>query len=146
MSSTQELVRLAEGCWRTCRDEIEGIDLATPVYRIPLWTVRDILMHCAFWNEECVKSLYAHADGGGYVTDPATASFDVSGDAMDEWAKAPLNGASKANVTDSSRVAFASERDALTQGGRGVARASGRTGELLLGRCPEWLHRGIALT
>ncbi len=75
-SEQQELAHTAEGCWRARRDEIEGIGLWMPVYLKPLWTVRDVLIHCAFWNEEATNAVYAHIDGGSYVRE-AGAELDA---------------------------------------------------------------------
>lgn len=76
MMSKHELVGSVEECWRTMRQQVEGIDLSTPIYPDPLWTVRDVLVHCAFWNDEAAKSIEAHLNGGEYATDTGAAFSD----------------------------------------------------------------------
>lgn len=82
MSSERDLVWIVEDCWRTVRKEIEGIELAAPVYPDPLWTVRDVLLHCAFWNDEATRAIEAHLNGGSYLTDTGAESFGAGLDAM----------------------------------------------------------------
>ena len=77
-------VAQVEQCWQALRSEVEGLDLAAPVYPDPVWTMRDVLMHCAFWNDEAVKAIVACLDGGAYVTDTGAESFDAGLDAMNQ--------------------------------------------------------------
>ncbi len=82
MSNKNDLVRTVEECWRALRGEVEGIELSMPVYPDPLWRVRDVLLHCALWNDESVKSIEAHLQSGSYQTDTGTESFAEALDAM----------------------------------------------------------------
>ncbi len=84
MSNQRELVRKVEECWRKVRDQLEGIDYSTPAYADPLWTARDVLTHCAFWNDEATKAIEAHLDGKSYLTDTGAASFADGLDAMNQ--------------------------------------------------------------
>lgn len=79
-----ELEVHAEDCWRRVRDQVDGIDLTMPVYPDPLWTVRDILIHCAFWNDEANKAIDAHLNGDSYQTETGATTFDEGLDAMNQ--------------------------------------------------------------
>lgn len=82
--STNELLTEVEECWQSVRTEIDGVDLTTPVYPDPLWRVRDVLIHCAFWNDEAVKAIDAHLKDASYKTDTGAASFEEGLDAMNQ--------------------------------------------------------------
>ena len=82
MSTGAELVSRVEECWRDVRRELEGIDLSTPVYPDPLWTARDVLIHCAFWNDEATTALDAFRRGEAHVTDTGAPTFDEGLDAL----------------------------------------------------------------
>lgn len=82
--SERDLVWVVEDCWTALRKETEGLNLSTPVYPDPLWTVRDVLMHCAWWNDEATKAIEAHLNGESYQTDTGAASFGEGLDAMNQ--------------------------------------------------------------
>jgi len=83
-TQVQDLASMVESCWRAVREQIDGIDLATPVYPNPLWSARDVLIHCAFWNDESTRAIEAHRRGESYVTDTGAATFDEGLDAMNQ--------------------------------------------------------------
>ncbi len=62
-SEREDLCRTAEACWRGLRNEIEAVEFWRPVYLKPLWTVRDVMMHCAFWVDAATDAIYAHIEG-----------------------------------------------------------------------------------
>jgi hypothetical protein len=69
-------------CWLDWGGVVVGLDRAAPVYPDPVWTMRDVLLHCAFWNDEVVKAIAAFRAGGEYLTDTGAASFAEGLDAM----------------------------------------------------------------
>lgn len=105
-----------EECWQALRREVEGLDLAAPVYPDPVWTVRDVLLHCAFWNDEAVKSIEACRAGGAYSTDTGAASFDEGLDPMN----ARMTDASRSVPEDEVRERWMAAQDALTDAVRAL--------------------------
>ena len=116
MSDNQLVVARTMECWQALRREVEGIELSAPVYLDPVWTVRDVLLHCAFWNNESVKAVEAHRDGGTYVTDTGAASFDEGLDAMN----ARVIEESRAVPDDDVRERWIAAQDALTEAVRSL--------------------------
>jgi hypothetical protein len=84
MIGSDLMVARVEACWQAVRREAEGIDLAAQVYLDPPWTVRDVLLHCAFWNGETVRGIEALRRGDTYLTDTGAASFEAGLDAMNQ--------------------------------------------------------------
>ncbi len=82
MANMQELMDEIEACWRQVREDVADMDLSIPVYPDPLWTLRDVLIHCAAWNDEATKGIEAFQRGETYVTDTGAATFDAGLDAM----------------------------------------------------------------
>lgn len=82
MANMQELMEEIEACWRQVRADVADLDLTTPVYPDPLWTVRDVLTHCAFWNDEATRGIEAYRRGETYLTDTGAATFDDGLDAL----------------------------------------------------------------
>lgn len=111
MSHSDAIVTRIESCWKEVRGEVEGIDLATPVYPDPVWTVRDVLLHCAFWNDEAVKGLAALRDGGEYLTDTGAATFAEGLDAMNQR----VIETARAVPEDHVRERWIAAQDALTE-------------------------------
>ena len=112
----QDLVGSVEACWREVRREVDGLDLSTPVYPDPLWTVRDVLIHCAFWNDESTKAIEAHLRGESYVTDTGAASFDEGLDAMNQR----VIEASRSLTEDEARQRWIAAQDRLTAAVRAI--------------------------
>lgn len=110
------VVARVEECWQAVRREVEGLDLAAPVYPDPVWTVRDVLLHCAFWNDEVVKAIEACRAGGAYLTDTGTASFDAGLDAMNSR----VIEASRSVPEDQVRGRWIAAQDALTDAVRSL--------------------------
>lgn len=102
-------VARVEETWQALRGEIEGLDLAAPVYPDPVWTVRDVLMHCAFWNDETVRAIEACRAGGAYVTDTGAESFAAGLDAMNQR----VVEASRSVPEDEVRLRWFAAQDAL---------------------------------
>lgn len=115
MSNKRELVGTVEECWRTVRQQVEGIDFSMPVYPDPLWTVRDVLIHCAFWNDEATRAVEAHLNGGEYVTDTG-AAFDEGLDAMNGRVVEASRSLSDAEV----RQAWIAAQDDFTEAVRSI--------------------------
>jgi hypothetical protein len=105
-----------EACWQALRGEVEGIDLAAPVYPDPVWTVRDVLLHCAFWNDETVKAIAACRAGGTYETDTGATSFAAGLDAMN----GRVVDAARAVPEDEVRRRWMAAQDALTDAVRAL--------------------------
>lgn len=84
MDGGNRMVARIESCWQAVRGEAEGLDLAAMVYPDPPWTVRDVLLHCAFWNDETVKAIEAFRAGETYLTDTGAPTFAAGMDAMNQ--------------------------------------------------------------
>lgn len=82
--TVRDLVVDVERCWADARRTVEGHDLDMPVYTDPQWTVRDLLVHCAFWNDEAVAGIEAYRRGDTYATDTGADSFGAGLDAMNQ--------------------------------------------------------------
>lgn len=104
------MVARVEEAWQAMRGEVEGLDLAAPVYPDPVWTVRDVLFHCAFWNDEAVKAIDACRAGGAYLTDTGTESFAAGLDALNNREVE----ASRSVPEDRVRERWIAAQDALT--------------------------------
>lgn len=83
-NDVRELVSRVEVCWKDVRRELEGLDLSTPVYPEPLWMARDVLVHCAFWNDEATTALEAFRRGEAHVTETGGPSFAEGLDALNQ--------------------------------------------------------------
>lgn len=105
-----------EGVWQALRGEVKGLDFAAPVYPDPVWTVRDVLLHCAFWNDEAVKAIAACRAGGAYATDAGTASFAAGLDALNQR----MLEASRSVPDDEVHSRWTSAQDALTDAVRAL--------------------------
>lgn len=115
MSDIMVAERMQE-TWQLLRRKVEGRDLAAPVYPDPVWTVRDVLLHCAFWNDEVIKAIEAWRSGGAYVTDTGAASFAAGLDAMNKR----VIEASRAVPEDEVRQRWMAVQDALTDAVRSL--------------------------
>ena len=114
--SDEKVVTRVETCWQALRRELAGVDLAAPVYPDPVWTVRDVLLHCAFWNDEVVKAIAAFRKGGEYLTDTGAESFAAGLDAMN----ARVIAASREVPEDEVRPRWIAAQDALTDAVRSL--------------------------
>ena len=114
--SDETVVTGIEQCWQAVRGEVEGLDLAAPVYPDPVWTVRDVLLHCAFWNDETVKAIVACRSGRTYVTDTGAESFDAGLDAMNQR----VVEASRSVPEDEVRERWMGAQDAFTDAVRAL--------------------------
>jgi hypothetical protein len=110
MITNDTLSARIETCWQAVRREVEGLDLDAPVYSDPLWTMRDVLLHCAFWNDETTKAVEAHRRGGSYLTDTGAASFEEGLDAMN----ARVIEANRAVPASEVHARWVAAQDALT--------------------------------
>ena len=81
-SEREELCRVAEACWHGLRTEIVEIERWRPVYLKPLWTVRDVMFHCAFRVGAATDAIYAHIENGACST--GTAALGETLDAMNQ--------------------------------------------------------------
>ncbi len=108
--SDGNVVTRVETCWQALRREVAGVDLAAPVYPDPVWTVRDVLLHCAFWNDEVVKAIEACRAGGAHVTDTGVESFAAGLDAMNQR----VIEAARSIPEDEVRQRWMAAQDALT--------------------------------
>lgn len=113
--NTMVMARVEE-VWQALRGEVAGIDLAAPVYPDPVWTVRDVLLHCAFWNDETVRAIEACRGGGAYVTDTGAESFASGLDAMNQR----VIEAARAIPEDEVRPRWIAAQDALTDAVRSL--------------------------
>jgi predicted TIM-barrel fold metal-dependent hydrolase len=116
MSAVSELVSRVEGCWQDVRRELEGLDLSTAVYTDPLWTARDVLVHCAFWNDEATAALEAFRRGEAHVTDTGTPTFDEGLDALNDRVVAGARSLSD----DEARERWVAAQDRLTDAVRAL--------------------------
>lgn len=82
MIDTDTLTARIDACWQAVRREVAGLDLAAEVYPDSGWAVRDVLLHCAFWNDEATRAIEAHRAGGCHVTDTGAPTFDEGLDAL----------------------------------------------------------------
>lgn len=82
MIDTDTLTARIDACWQAVRREVAGLDLAAEVYADSGWTVRDVLLHCAFWNDEATRAIAAHRAGSAYVTDTGAPTFDEGLDTL----------------------------------------------------------------
>jgi hypothetical protein len=114
--SDENVATRVETCWQALRGEVEGLDLAAPVYPDPVWTMRDVLLHCAFWNDEVVKAIAAFRAGGEYLTDTGAASFAEGLDAMN----ARVIEAARSVPEDEVRARWIAAQDALTDAVRAL--------------------------
>ncbi len=98
MASVRDLVADIEACWNDVRREVEGFDLGTSIYPDPTWTMRDVLVHCAFWNDEAVTAIEAFRRGAVYVTDTGTPSYKEGIDALNNRVVEAARGLSDVEV------------------------------------------------
>lgn len=116
MPAKDALLTEIEDCWRTVRREVEGLDPATPVYPDPAWNLRDVLVHCAFWNDETVKSLEAFRNGDQYQTDTGAGGFDAGLDALNQRTVE----AARSMSDDEAHAHWVAAQDRLTEAVRDV--------------------------
>jgi hypothetical protein len=133
MGGNNRVVARIESCWQAVRGEVEGLDLAAMVYPDPPWTVRDVLLHCAFWNGETVKGIEAFRNGETYLTDTGAASFAEGMDAMNQR----VVEANRSVPDDEVWARWVAAQDAVTDAARGLDEAE-LSRELT---CP-WHERG----
>jgi hypothetical protein len=84
MSAKSDLVTTIEACWNEVRHELEGLNPATPVYPDPLWAIRDVLAHCAYWNDATVAVIDAFRRGEAHATATDTASVGDESDGLNQ--------------------------------------------------------------
>jgi hypothetical protein len=116
VSENSDLVRTVETCWDQVRADVAALDLAMRVYPDPLWTVRDVLIHCAFWNDEATKAIEAFQRGETYLTDTGAATFDEGLDALNSR----VVDASRQLPEDEVRRTWMAAQDRFTDAVRGL--------------------------
>ncbi len=116
MSAKSDLLTAIETCWNEVRHELEGLNPATPVYPDPLWTMRDVLAHCAYWNDETVAVIDALRRDEAHVTTTGPSSGDEESDGLNQR----VVEAARALSNDDVRQRWVAAQDRLTDAVRSL--------------------------